>query len=1060
GEGAARDLARADEDLRARPAQIAADRRQAVDEGRYMDAVGDAISRAALDLERLTRYGRELLGGASDYFGTQRDRRIAWLKPGVFVVRCIAKVERAEPQARAPSLATRAVAVRQPDAASVLALDAAADQARDKRSQAAILNRYGGADPREIARLEAEAHRFDIMATGSPAQIVDAEFDEALDRLNEATAANRALLDAGLHPRAVTDARERVDALLEKKRLIGRRAVELGAGGAAVTRLEAAFVSRVTGETYPLLLQLGEPRREGAQWRCIISDVTTADGEVKDGTAPDRLLALDRALEAFTASSDYGDGSLTVRLRGGGWLDAVPAAGRVRTLRVRGSPRGAKGAKARLKEVATALAVLGLVVASPVAGVAGGLLGAALAADNLARRWREGTLRADAQLVGDILDVLGAVAIGAKAIGSLSVLNRAGGGVVLRAVRAGAAGLRGIGTAADLAGNAGGVIVANAEMVGTLIDIGDQERAGTLSPSEARRRLTAAVAAGLQSNALAIGGHLAGTRMAEKLATETPAAPRKPPAHEPSANEPSAPKSGATMSGTVPHDAMPSPAPDAARPATPGQAAHERWIADTLESGLGKRAPPVPRPGAPPVAVNETVYGLKTMEQALRRYDEFRARAPGREVGIWRSADTGEYAVVAGKAGAVSAPRNGREGEWGNVLHNHPNPENVLVYRNPAPLDVHGTWQEAQRLGWPVTALIEHDLPDGGRAYTAITARPHPDMRIRIEFRRPGAPPQPKEYANFGAYSQEWGSRSRYAEPGSAGYRDLINDLNSTYGHAPDVGAGGARSMAGTVAKPAVPEPPKGANPSKPKAPTPRAAIAPPALMSDRGDLTDAGLALARRQNPSWRLLPDTEVQHRFAAGGTPLERIVRAEIEAHYRQTGVSPTSFPLFPKNLHAVVERMRAAALAEGRGRQIDPGVAREDVHHFVRTARTGDPALARAWDVVERLANDRFYRPEVPFEARMRRECRDFLAYRDKDTGGAFLLGTVGNKIPDAIQVALDFNRIIVIDATAALGNPVHAFKTAFYAAVLRRMVGGVTVQAGDYRAFLRQSDVSE
>jgi hypothetical protein len=245
----------------------------------------------------------------------------------------------------------------------------------------------------------------------------------------------------GLHPERVSSLATRVSQLEDRRTLMLRRSGELGAGGTTVFRVRAALVSRVTGETYQLLLQLAGGQ-VGTEWVCMLSDVTTADGHRYEGRSPiggdlaaAQNAALDRALAALTDRSEYGDASLSIEVPGGGWLAAVSRDRRRRTLTVRGSPGGWQGARARLAEVATVMALLGLAIGSGGIAVAGGLIGAGLAADNIARRWREGTLRPDAQLVGDLLDVLGAVAMGMRAIGALSVFNRSGGGVILRAAR-------------------------------------------------------------------------------------------------------------------------------------------------------------------------------------------------------------------------------------------------------------------------------------------------------------------------------------------------------------------------------------------------------------------------------------------------------------------------------------------------------------------------------------------------------------------------------------------------------------------------------------------------
>ncbi|MGE4220424.1 MAG: DUF4157 domain-containing protein [Alphaproteobacteria bacterium] len=259
-------------------------------------------------------------------------------------------------------------------------------------------------------------------------------------------------------------------------------------------------------------------------------------------------------------------------------------------------------------------------------------------------------------------------------------------------------------------------------------------------------------------------------------------------AEAPAAAKPSPPRPPEqTMAGTV-KGGQPSEPPARAGTPTPGDAAHQQWISDTLKNRMDTRPPPLPRRGAPPVRIGETHYELRNMAEALRVYDDFRARAPGREVGIYRNAHTGEYAVVAGREGSVSGPLKGEPLAWDNVLHNHPNPENVLTFRNPAPQDLQGQVRSLARGDRPVTSFIEHELPGGGRRYTAVTVASEkvvmPDgtvktkIKVDITYHGPDGKPATRSFPDFEDFVRDWGSRKVALDPEGTTLKDIKSNVD------------------------------------------------------------------------------------------------------------------------------------------------------------------------------------------------------------------------------------------------------------------------------------------
>jgi hypothetical protein len=180
------------------------------------------------------------------------------------------------------------------------------------------------------------------------------------------------------------------------------------------------------------------------------------------------------------------------------------------------------------------------------------------------------------------------------------------------------------------------------------------------------------------------------------------------------------------------------------------------------------------------------------MDEAIAVYDDFRARAKGREVGIYRDSKTGEYAVIAGKEGSVGKPAKETGGTWDNVVHNHPNPTGALTFRNPAPQDILGPGPsgfalEAIRAKRPVTTFIDSDIPGGGRRFTAVTS--HPDGRVDIRYLGQDGKPVSKSFANLDDFRADWSSRKVFVDKpdpdtspppgqGKTTYDDMIRDID------------------------------------------------------------------------------------------------------------------------------------------------------------------------------------------------------------------------------------------------------------------------------------------
>ncbi|MBI5877237.1 MAG: hypothetical protein HZB53_06280 [Chloroflexi bacterium] len=295
--------------------------------------------------------------------------------------------------------------------------------------------------------------------------------------------------------------------------------------------------------------------------------------------------------------------------------------------------------------------------------------------------------------------------------------------------------------------------------------------------------------------------------------------------------------SGTQHSGSLLH-APPEPAPGRITQAWNNakkryyQYQHDRWVKSVLEGGMAAGRPPKAGNPGPPFTDNHFTYreGIYSPEKAYQAYNEALARANGREVGIYRDTLTGEYIVRVGDHGSVGGPhRNGNAVE--TVLHYHPNNENVLVYRMPAPNDVQNTWNRAQAnqpAQRPLTEFVEFPLPDGSRgrtAWTVVPAGEHTDARIIVEYVNAKGERVRQEFSHPTEFAEEWGSRTRFVDPDPKNpqYQDLRRDIDEWLrrnGHrdiaetdlVPDFGDSSMARSGRAAAKPAGPPAP---NPRK-----------------------------------------------------------------------------------------------------------------------------------------------------------------------------------------------------------------------------------------------------
>jgi hypothetical protein len=242
-------------------------------------------------------------------------------------------------------------------------------------------------------------------------------------------------------------------------------------------------------------------------------------------------------------------------------------------------------------------------------------------------------------------------------------------------------------------------------------------------------------------------------------------------------------------------------------------------------------------------------------------------------------------------------------------------------------------------------------------------------------------------------------------------------------------------------------------------------------FQTDAGDLTAAGRKLLIKKYPkfvdelgmnkverSTKDLTPEELNHLYRRRPAWLEAVVRAELQYHHTpEAGATNFLLSRSKQSMTYVAEQIAAAAEKAGTGHQVDRGVLGEDVLDFVDRIIESDPGgqLAVLRRQLEQTPEGRIFlwgdpnATSAPSDPNRR---------RSRDPKAAILLGTIGNKQPDFVHVALGpaagAGELTVIDATFAVGDNRHLFKTALYKAVLEAMTK-LPTSGIDHRSRLRE-----
>lgn len=576
----------------------------------------------------LVAAGGELVDTFADSMGGfNEEREIPWPeREGAYLVQCVAYPR---PQGEhgeiryLPSRARKLVYVRNPRRL------AQAELIRPEREVEELQERLQAeSNAEERARLQEELQTAQVNAQGSAIDVIR----NGLERVRRQLAA---LPSWDIYRRRDLEwERDRLQSQLE-------RAIERTEGGTNVTRPRGVLVSRVSGQRYPLLLQLMDLGRQGETYRYRLSDMTDRSGGVYEGEGATRDAAVEDAIREMANECGYGRGLLVIRIaRSGGSPGSHPSPG---DRRVESAPRNLALARAKLNDLVTVLTALGMLV--PGVGEVAAVAGALLAAERMVNRYRLGTLELDAESVTDTVSILGGVAQVGQTVGQLRLarhgrrftlsLERGDAAAAMAAARGGER-ARGLVRGAEVAGRAIDridIVTGNLQTLNDILEVNEAERTGQITHTEARRRRSHIAAQAIHSNAMSIHGALreAGAPEGDGEAGAGPSRPedvgpvRRPPEGEeaPEGRAPNeAPLSRGPNVPATPRGPEPEGGAEAAEGGPPRPAEGE-------EEGV-TRARTSETPSASPAEAPEPL----TVEEAARRFRQTlqRGRAAERAV--------------------------------------------------------------------------------------------------------------------------------------------------------------------------------------------------------------------------------------------------------------------------------------------------------------------------------------------------------------------------------------------------------------------------------------------
>jgi len=1089
----------------------------------------------ASDLETastIMRYAGAGLGTLFDalferQLGTSSEKIVTFPQPGLYVVRCIGTAvlssDKDEELVRAPSVAYHPVFVRPAEEIAASAVYSARSRADDESALKTELENVLQ-DPKltDAERKMLTALHEDISAAKSG---VAATLELQLSRIKESIKEKKQNErdNAGVLSQ-LRDEEERLEELLKIRRKRGLK---------QTLPLRATFVGD-NGQTLPLQMEATTREPDPGKWSATVSDLTTINSGTDSGKGDTKDKAvLDGVQNVLESIHGYGRGYV-----------AVEITGKIETLRIAADI--GQIAMEGIENLSTLLSIAAI-AAAPFTGGASltllipiGAVGAIPSVYRLVERSRVGTLRWDLNTAMDLVNIVGAAA----GLGQAGVSGRIAGAAAkgvrpgVWTIRAGK-GLLVIGIASD----AGGAVLMGAGIIEQLNAL-----AG-LSEGERKARMFQILGGALLQAGITVGGSLAAKGVElqnqqhlaalDEIRTRPPAGdmPPLPPEKTPKLDVGTAGKTGLVDAPTAskarkegvdpamayakkvtdaPNESPRKRSGDAITPKseteTKGKTttgANDTAVgkaptsdaevvahveADPLRQALarGEDSPKLELPALHSELASATIppdftwaSGVTEWPHAMQRYWEARGAAPGREVGVWRNAADGSYAVTVGTGVAVSPPQ--QAGDWVGVLHYHPNPDNTTRFQMPAPHDFAELMMRFQRGDGKLSVreFVDYGGPGQRQGRTEFGITAGDPMPFYVTTTTPGGEKVTLRFKDDGHFRQEWGGQEIYVgkEIADAMKKDLdiwlANTRQQRASLDPLTAPTGGKSTAQTGAGKGEKKPQINATPQQTPSVTGTGAAGAKPSLTEGSRLTQDGRDYIRTHIKKYKDSSDLEIDQAFANHGTPHELIYREElIRSHEGIAPDNPNAY-LISKGYRGrkgepttagIITEIRDVAKKAGQELGGDPGIVKLDIDELV--GLIGDNAAkssvvhdlqSAALDLLShdnprvRAEFEHFYFGEVQTRGLLQqlsdagREVPGFL----RRSGKGWAHTKVGKTRPDATELQLGEGRIQITDFTHRYSDPVHNFKMMFYEIVMQRATG-LDAIGNEFRSPLQQN----